>query len=70
MERIISRLDSYGRREIRIEGKPARTLTVGEAIFFIIGVLIMFFGGKIRIKPAKARMALGLLLIFLGEAIF
>ena len=45
------------------------SLTVGEIVFTIAGVLIFMYGAKINI-PAKLRMPLGLAVIVLGEAVF
>jgi len=45
------------------------SLTVGEIVFTIAGVLIFMYGGKVNI-PAKYRMPLGFAVILIGEAVF
>ena len=45
------------------------SLTVGEIVFTILGVLIFMYGGKANI-PAKYRMPLGFAVICMGEWIF
>lgn len=45
------------------------SLTIGEIVFTLLGVLIIFYGAKANI-PAKFRLPLGLAVIFMGEWIF
>jgi len=45
------------------------SLTVGEIVFTILGILLIAFGAKANI-PAKYRLPLGLMVIFIGEWVF
>ena len=45
------------------------SLTVGEIVFTILGILVIAFGAKAKI-PAKYRLPLGLMVIFMGEWVF
>ena len=45
------------------------SLSGGEIFFTLIGVLIIFYGSKVKI-PAKLRLPLGLAIVFMGEWIF
>ena len=45
------------------------SLTVGEIVFTILGILIILYGTKAKI-PAKFKLPLGLAVIFMGEWIF
>jgi len=46
-----------------------KSLTIGEIVFTILGILIILYGTKAKI-PAKFRLPLGLAVIFMGEWIF
>lgn len=52
---------------VKVAGE--HSLTVGEIVFTLIGILIIAFGAKANI-PAKYRLPLGLMVIFMGEWIF
>lgn len=45
------------------------SLTVGEIVFTIIGILCIFYGAKANV-PTKYRMPLGIAIIFMGEWMF
>lgn len=45
------------------------SLTVGEIVFTILGILIILYGTRAKI-PAKFKLPLGLAVIFMGEWIF
>ncbi|MBA7493941.1 hypothetical protein ES702_04507 [subsurface metagenome] len=45
------------------------SLTVGEIVFTILGVLCIFYGARANI-PTKYRLPLGIAVIFMGEWIF
>jgi len=65
----VKKADDALRNKIEIEGFPKRTITIGEFIFFLIGLLLIFFGGKVKI-PDKLKLPVGLGVIFLGEVLF
>ena len=67
---LVRKADEIARKDVQIEDMPKRTLTVGELIFFILGVLFMWFGGKVGVKDKKNRLYVGLAIIFLGEMLF
>ena len=52
---------------IKVAGE--HSLTVGEIVFTILGVLIFMYGGRVNV-PAKYRMPLGFAVICMGEWIF
>jgi len=45
------------------------SLSVGEIVFTLIGILIFFYGARVNI-PAKYRLPLGAAVVFAGEWIF
>lgn len=45
------------------------SLTVGEIVFTLLGVLIIFYGARANI-PSKYRLPLGLAVVFMGEWVF
>lgn len=45
------------------------SLSVGEIVFTLLGILIIAFGAKAKI-PAKYRLPLALCVIFIGEWVF
>ena len=51
----------------KIWGK--HSLTVGELIFTVLGVILILFGTKLGLKNKIAK-PLGIALIFIGEALF
>jgi len=62
---------TYAKAKLKGHEKVAgeHSLTVGEIVFTIAGVLIFMYGGKANI-PAKYRMPLGFAVIFIGEWVF
>ena len=51
----------------KVAGK--HSLTIGEIVFTILGILIILFGTRAKI-PKKFGLPLGLMVIFMGEWVF
>ena len=61
----------YAKAKIEGHKKVAgeNSLTVGEIVFTILGVLCILYGAKANV-PAKYRLPLGIAIIFMGEWVF
>jgi len=61
----------YAKAKMKGHDKVAgeHSLTVGEIVFTILGVLIFYYGAKVNV-PAKYRLPLGFAVICVGEWVF
>jgi len=65
MKAKIEQAKLYGHKKVAGE----HSLSIGEIVFTVIGILIIVYGTRANIPP-KYKLGLGLAVVFMGEWIF